>query len=137
MPDCLNLFHVMAASNCINLGFNFDQQLKTVAIIVFICLLCYLLCKNILEHLMMAYTQQLLFSETIIQTKSASSHGLLFHSTILLSSGKMRFLEMLGILVNPSFPDPASIKEEKIHLNLSTPSQNVKRHLKGKFMYVK
>lgn len=109
----------MRASNCVTLGIYFDQQLKAVAVIMFICVLRYLLCKKISEYLMLTQTLQLLFSETFIQTKAASSHGFpfSFHNTPQLwvneisrdardSSRAFRIL--------PSFPDTASIKEEVV-----------------------
>lgn len=102
MPDCANQSHVTTASNCVTVRIYFDQQLKAVAIIMFICVLCYLLCKKILEYFTITQTSQLFFSETIVQTKIASRHGFLFHSKTLFRFGGMSFLEMLEILLDPS-----------------------------------
>lgn len=67
----------------------------------------------------------------------------LFHSTILLSFGWMRFLEMVEILAESSesflpFQTELQLKKRlSVHLSVSTLSQNAKRYLKDIYTYIK
>lgn len=70
-----------------------------------------------------------LFSEIIIQ--SAIYLFILFHNTLKFWCWRFQW-----IYNNPSFSDTVSIKEEVVHLNVSTHLQNVKMDQKDIFMYI-